>query len=55
MIEVGKGEMGRRGWSEGSFQVHEWCRSGTEKSIVVLGRNSCFVQPTRKVNSSGVN
>jgi hypothetical protein len=54
MIEVEKGEMGRRGWSEGSFQVHEWCRSGTEKSIVALGRNSCFVQPTQKGDSSGV-
>jgi hypothetical protein len=54
MIEIKKGEMGRRGWSEGSFQVHEWCRSGTEKSIVVLGRNSCSVQPTQKVDSSSV-
>jgi hypothetical protein len=54
MIEVEKGEMGRRGCSEGSFQVHELCRSGTEKSIVVLGRNSCFVRPIQKVDSSGV-
>jgi hypothetical protein len=54
MIEVEKGEMSRRGWSVGSFQVHEWCRRGTEKSIVVLGRNSCFVRSTQKGNSSNV-